>query len=308
MNILVTGGAGYIGSLLVPELLKRFKCKVTIIDNLSFGISPILYFLSDPRVTLIYGDIRDNELMSSNVPKFDAIIHLAAIVGFPACSKDPTAATTINQDATILLCNNINKGQKLIYASTGSSYGKIKGVCDEKTPINPLTLYGKTKAVAEKECLVAGGVGLRFATVYGVSPRMRLDLLVNDFVYQAIHNKHIILYEGHFRRTFIHIKDIVSSILFSLENFEKMSGENYNIGTRIGNYTKLEIAKLIEKQVKYLLYESDVGHDPDERDYEVSYDKIEKLGFKCSIELQEGLNELIKVLPHIRIHSSWKNV
>jgi len=308
MNILVTGGAGYIGSLLIPQLMEKFNCKITIIDNLYFGISSILYFISDSRITFINGDIRDEELMAKNLPKFDVIIHLAAIVGFPACSKDPTAALTINQHATISLCKKISEKQKLIYASTGSSYGKIKGICDETTPINPLTLYGKTKSIAEKACLDVGGVGLRFATVYGVSPRMRLDLLINDFVYQAIHNKHIILYEGHFRRTFIHIKDIIESIIFSLRNFNSMKGQAFNIGTKTGNYTKLEIAQLIQKSVKYLLYKSDVGHDADERDYEVSYDKIEKLGFKCKISLKDGLDELIKVLPQVKIHSQWKNV
>jgi len=307
MNILVTGGAGYIGSLLIPQLLEKFNCKITIIDNLYFGISPILYFISDSRITFINGDVRDEELMSKNVPKFDVIIHLAAIVGFPACSKDPTAALTINQHATVSLCKKISEKQKLIYTSTGSSYGKIKGICDETTPINPLTLYGKTKSIAEKASLDVGGVGLRFATAYGVSPRMRLDLLVNDFVYQAIHNKHIILYEGQFRRTFIHIKDIIESIVFSLRNFNSMKGQAFNIGTETGNYTKLEIAQLIQKSVNYLLYKSDVGHDADERDYEVSYDKIEKLGFKCKINFQDGLDELIKVLPQVKIHSQWKN-
>ena len=308
MNILITGGAGYVGSLLIPKILERFDCKVTIIDKLFFGISPILYFISDSRVNFVYGDVRDEELMALHIPKFDVIIHLAAIVGFPACSKDPIAATTINQDATLALCKKITKKQKLIYASTGSSYGKIKGLCDENTPINPLTLYGKTKSIAETSCTAVGGVSLRFATVYGVSPRMRLDLLINDFVYQAIHNKHIILYEGHFRRTFIHIKDIIESIIFSLDNFSKMTGQVYNVGTKSGNYTKLEIAELIQKRIKYLLYKSDVGHDADERDYEVSYDKIEKLGFKCKINLLDGLDELIKVLPQIKIHSQWKNV
>ena len=308
MKILVTGGAGYIGSLLVPKLLEKFNCKVTIIDYLSFGISPILYFISDPRVTFIYGDVRDEKLMNAHISNHDAIIHLAAIVGFPACSKDPNLALTINQEATLMLTKKIKPGQKLIYASTGSSYGAIKGVCDESTPINPLTLYGKTKAIAEKACLEVGGVGLRFATVYGVSPRMRLDLLINDFVYQAIHNKHIILFEGRFRRTFMHIKDIISSIIFSLENFEKMTGETYNIGTSTGNYTKLEIAKLIKERVDYHLYQSDVGHDADQRDYEVSYNKVEKLGFKCQIDLIDGLNELIKVSPLIKMTSQWKNV
>ncbi len=308
MKILVTGGAGYIGSLLVPKLLEKFNCKVTIIDYLSFGISPILHFISDPRVTFIYGDVRDEKLMNTHIPNHDAIIHLAAIVGFPACSKDPNLALTINQEATLMLTKKIKPGQKIIYASTGSSYGAIKGICDENTPINPLTLYGKTKAIAEKACLEVGGVGLRFATVYGVSPRMRLDLLINDFVYQAIHNKHIILFEGHFRRTFMHIKDIISSIIFSLENFERMTGETFNIGTSTGNYTKLEIAKLIKERVDYHLYQSDVGHDADQRDYEVSYDKVEKLGFKCQIDLIDGLNELIKVSPLIQMKSQWKNV
>ena len=307
MKILVTGGAGYLGSLLIPLILKNYKCNLTIIDNLSFGISPILYFLADPKVNFIYGDVRDEELMQNEVKKHDIIIHLAAIVGFPACKKDPTAATTINRDASLSIFKKISKNQNLIYASTGSSYGKVAGICDENSPINPLTLYGSTKAVAEKAALEVGGIGLRFATVYGISPRMRLDLLINDFVFQAIHNKHLILFEGHFRRTFIHIRDIVDSIIFSVDNFEKMKGKAFNIGTSKGNFTKYEIADLIKKKVDFFLYKSDEGHDPDERDYEVSYDRIEKLGFSCKINIDQGIDELIKTLPHIKIQNPWRN-
>ena len=196
--------------------------------------------------------------------------------------------------------------QILIYASTGSSYGKVEGICDETTPINPLTLYGKTKAVAEKACLESGGIGLRFATAYGVSPRMRLDLLINDFVYQAIHNNQLILYEGHFRRTFIHVKDIIGSIIFSLENSNQMKGQTYNVGTNTCNYTKLEIAKLIQTKIQYSLYESDIGHDPDERDYEVSYDKMIGKGFECKVVFNDAMNGLLNYYQSL-FDASYEN-
>ena len=307
MNILITGGAGYLGSLLVPHILKNIKCNITILDKLSYGIAPILYIISNNNVRFVHADIRDKSIIKEEISKHDVIVHLASIVGFPACTKDPTSAITINQEATISMCEYISANQIYIFASTGSSYGNVKGICDEETPINPLTLYGKTKAVAEDASRGIGGIALRFATVYGISPRMRLDLLINDFVYQSIHNKNIILFEGHFRRTFIHVKDIVESILFAINNYKSMIGEAFNIGTEAGNFTKKEIAEILKNKIDYFLVESEIGKDEDKRDYEVSYEKITKLGFKCKIDLEEGIDELIKVLPYIKLINPWKN-
>jgi len=307
MNILITGGAGYLGSLLVPHILNNLKCNITILDKLSYGIAPILYIISDNNVRFVHADIRDKSIIKEEISKHDVIIHLASIVGFPACTKDPTSAITINQEATVNMCEYISANQIYIFASTGSSYGDVKGICDEETRINPLTLYGKTKAVAEKASREIGGIALRFATVYGISPRMRLDLLINDFVYQTIHNKNIILFEGHFRRTFIHVKDIVESILFAINNYKSMIGEAFNIGTEAGNFTKKEIAEILKTKIDYYLVEAAIGTDEDKRDYEVSYEKIKKLGFTCKIDLEEGIDELLKVLPYIKLINPWKN-
>jgi nucleoside-diphosphate-sugar epimerase len=196
----------------------------------------------------------------------------------------------------------------LIFASTGSTYGRVKGVCTEETPIAPLTLYGRSKGEAESMILDRGGVSLRFATVFGVSPRLRLDLLVNDFVYQAVRTKLLVLYEGHFRRTFLHVKDAAASYLFAIDNYDRVKGEVFNVGDARMNYTKLQVAKAIREHADYHLYEADVGEDQDKRDYEVSYDKINALGYRASIALDEGIAELVKVLSHLHVRSEWRNV
>ncbi len=195
----------------------------------------------------------------------------------------------------------------MIFASTGSTYGKVEGICTEETPIDPLTLYGSTKWEAEQMVRDAGGVSLRFATVFGVSPRLRLDLLVNDFVHQALHNKQIVLYEGHFRRTFLHVQDAANSYLLAIDRFDDMAGEAFNIGDNSMNYTKREIAMKIREHLDYYLHEADVGEDLDKRDYEVSYDKIHALGFNNTINLNDGVLELIKVLSHLQVTNEWRN-
>ena len=306
MKVLVTGGAGYIGSLLVPKLLER-GYDVKLYDIFSWGFRPILHFANHSKLEIITGDIRDKQNLKSAVKDCDLVIHLAAIVGYPACAADPARAISTNVEGTKNITDNLSKNQGLIFASTGSTYGKVEGVCTEDTPIAPLTLYGSTKSEGEKLALDAGGVGLRFATVFGISPRLRLDLLINDFVFQAIHSRQIVLYEGHFRRTFLHVYDAAYSCVFSIDNYDKMKGEAFNVGDDNMNYSKREVAVAIQKYIDYYLHEANIGQDLDKRDYEVSYENISKLGFRSSINLHQGIQELIKVLKHIKITNEWRN-
>ncbi len=305
MKILVTGGAGYIGSTLIPMLLER-KYEVVLFDTFMWGVKPILHFATDPNLSIITGDVRDKNQLKEAIKGCDMVIHLSAIVGYPACASDPDRARTINVDGTKNLIDLLD-GRDIIFASTGSTYGKVEGICTEETPIDPLTLYGSTKWEAENMITDYGGVGLRFATVFGISPRLRLDLMVNDFVYQALHNRQIILYEGHFRRTFLHVWDAANVYPFTIDNLEKMKGGAYNVGNEAMNYTKREVAQKINDYIDYYLHEADIGEDKDKRDYEVSYEKIKKLGYQTKIDMDEGIQELIKILRHIYIKSEWKN-
>ena len=305
-KILVTGGAGYLGSLLLPRLLDGGH-KVALLDNFTFGVRPILHFATHPDLEIIRGDVRDAQAVKSAAKNADCIMHLAAVVGHPACTADPAAAKSINLEGSKNVAAVLSKNQLAIFASTGSAYGKVDGVCDETTPIAPLTLYGATKAEAEKMFTEKKGIALRFATVFGVSPRLRLDLMVNDFVYQALHNHQIILYEGHFRRTFLHARDAADAFLFALANADKMRGEAFNIGDNSMNYTKRDIALAVKEKIPYYFHEAAVGEDPDARDYEVAYDKIRALGYRAEIDLHQGMNELIKVLRPLNISNEWRN-
>ncbi|MBM4040463.1 MAG: NAD(P)-dependent oxidoreductase [Planctomycetes bacterium] len=306
MNVLVTGGAGYVGSVLMPMLLGEGH-HVVLLERFMWGVKPLLHLASDDRLQIVEGDIRDTGAVRSAAEGCDAIIHLAAIVGYPACAMDPHRAVSTNVEGTRNIVEALG-GRKLIFASTGSTYGKVDGICTEETPIAPLTLYGSSKSEAEKMVTDKGGVGLRLATVFGVSPRMRLDLLVNDFVYQALHNRQIVLYEGHFRRTFLDVTDAARSFVFALNHYDKMKGETFNVGDEAMNYTKREVAKRIGTFVDYYLHEADVGSDSDKRDYEVSYAKIRQLGYTANTTLDEGIRKLVKVLKHVRITSEWSNV
>ncbi len=305
MKVLVTGGAGYIGSMLVPMLLNR-GYRVTLLDNFTWGARSILHVASHKNLDIISGDVRDRDVIRKAVEPSDMVIHLAAIVGYPACAMDRARAISTNLDGTRNIVEELGD-RKLVFASTGSTYGKVEGICTEDTPIDPLTLYGSTKWQAEKLTLDAGGVALRFATVFGVAPRLRLDLLINDFVYQALHQKQIILYEGHFRRTFLHVADAARSYLFATDYYDKMRGQAFNVGDDNMNFTKRQIALKIREYQDFYLHEAAVGEDRDKRDYEVSYAKINKLGYKAEVTLDEGIKELLKVLRHITVTSEWRN-
>jgi nucleoside-diphosphate-sugar epimerase len=308
MRILVTGGAGYIGTLLIPELLERGH-KVTLLDNFTFGIQPLLHFITHPNLTIVSGDVRKDAILDEQVPEHDMIIHLAAIVGYPACAAYPLDAETINVGSTRKIMDRMSPNQSIMYASTGSTYGKVDGICDEETPINPLTLYGKTKWIAEQRVMEhTNAVSMRFATVFGIAPRLRLDLLVNDFVHQAIHNKQIILFEGHFRRTFLHARDAARVYTHAMDNWDAMKGEVFNVGDESMNFTKKELALEIQKQVPYYLHEADIGEDLDKRDYEVSYAKIKEHGYSATVGMEDGIAELVRSLRHLKYKNPFRNI
>lgn len=307
-KVLVTGGAGYVGSILTDALLKE-GYKVRVLDTLRFGWNSVLLFLSNYDYEFVKGDIRDKESVKKAVDGVDAVIHLAAIVGFPACRKEPELSRDINVNGTRTLVDTVNGRVPIIFASSGSTYGKmIEDLCTETTPLNPLSNYGKQKAEAEeiikqnKEFVI-----YRFATAFGVSPRMRLDLLPNDFTYRAVKERSLIVYEKNFMRTFIHVKDMARAFIFALENYDKVRGETYNVGDDSMNYSKEDICLAIKKKVDYYLHFADVGHDADQRDYLVSYDKINRAGFKTAIDMDEGVDELIKAAEVIEIQNPHYN-
>ena len=310
MKILVTGGAGFVGSVLIPQLLKK-NYKVCAVDNLMYDNGhTIVPFFKNHKFKFIKGDARDQSLMNDLVPNFEFVIHLAAIVGFPACRKNPELATAVNVDSCKLISSLLSKDQGTVYASTGSNYGIIENeICTEKTPLNPISLYGKTKTEAEEIFLNENGaVAYRFATAFGLSPRMRLDLLINDFVYQAINNKTLVMFEKTFKRTFIHVDDMARSIVYAIENYDKMRNDTFNVGGDFNNYNKEEIALMIKDKVDYYLHFAEFGEDEDKRNYEVSYEKINNSGFRIKKTVEEGINELIQAVPALDSRSKYKNV
>lgn len=308
-RVLLTGGAGYVGTVLTGKLLEA-GYKVRVLDNLMYNQTCHLPFFINKGFEFIRGDIRDKETVEKALKDIDIILHLAAIVGVPACNKNPELAKAVNVEGT----RNINllrsEKQLLIYASTGSNYGKVEGICTEDSPLNPLSVYGVTKSQAEREIMEKGNaVALRFATGFGVSPRFRYDsLMINDFVYQACKNGFLVIYEPNARRTFVHVQDMVKSYLFTIKNFERMKNEVYNVGSEKMNYTKGEIALKIQKRILFALHFGNIGHDEDERDYEVSYDKIRKAGFETEISIEEGIDELIKAFQNFPMKDQSINV
>lgn len=296
-TILVTGGAGYIGSILVPELLK-IGYSVTVLDNFMYGQNSLLSCCVYEHFDVVRGDVRDETVLKPLLKKADYIIPLAALVGAPVCNRDKIGAVTVNRDAIASIAKLASKSQRIIIPTTNSGYGVGQtGVyCTESTPLNPITLYGRVKMEAEQIVLDRGNsISFRLATVFGMSPRMRVDLLVNDFTYRAVKDRFVVVFEGHFKRNYIHVRDVARVFIHAINNFAKMKDEPYNVGLSDANLSKLELCAKIKEQVTDFVYlESQVGEDPDKRDYIVSNEKIEKTGFKSIYSLDMGIKELVK--------------
>ncbi len=308
MKILVTGGAGYVGSVLVRQLLARGH-RVHVLDNLMFGGNTLLPLFIDPNFSFAKVDICDRAAVEAEMDGVDAVVHLAALVGYPLCKKMPNRAVEVNVEGTKNVIAAMPSDARLVYASTGSNYGEVEGVCTEDTPLNPLSLYGRVKTEAEELCLARGtSIALRFATAYGLSPRPRLDLMINDFCWQAIHQKYLVVYEKHFRRTFIHVVDIARAIVHMLERFDSLEHQVFNVGHESLNFTKEDIVKLIKQRVDFLVYFAEFGKDEDRRDYEVDYSRVRATGFEVSIDIEKGLSELINGLALLEIRNPYGNV
>jgi len=306
LHVLVTGGAGYIGSIMVPLLLKN-GIKVTVVDNFMYNQNSLASNFINSNFTAIKADVRDTELIKNVTKSADIIIPLAAIVGAPACLKDPQSSTAINKIAIIDMLKNLSKDQWVIMPTTNSGYGSSnKGeYLIENSRLNPLSLYAKDKVEIEEILMsTATATSLRLATVFGMSPRMRLDLLVNSFVKSAINPGYIVLFESHFRRNYIHLFDVANAFLYAINNSKVFKGEIFNLGLSSANLTKRELAnKILEQSPNFCIVESDISNDPDQRDYLVSNEKIEKTGFKTQITLEKGIQELMEGIKTLKWES-----
>lgn len=294
-KILITGGAGYIGTTLIPTLLNH-GYQVTVYDNLMYNGDILIPYFRNPNFSFIKGDILETKKLQKAVSQSDVIIHLAAIVGYDACNRNVEMAEMINTTATRQLVDMVSNDQLLLFGSTGSNYGIVDGICTEETPLNPLSIYAKTKADAEGIFMQKpNAIAYRFATAFGAAPRLRLDLLINELAYLAVSQKYILVYQPEFMRTFIHVQDIANCFIFAIENYNLMVGNIYNVGSNDMNFTKRDICEKIKEKTNCIVYYNDFDSDKDHRNYEVSYNKISSLGYKTTISIDDGIDELIKV-------------
>jgi nucleoside-diphosphate-sugar epimerase len=302
-RILVTGGAGYIGSILVPALLAEGH-RVTVLDLFRHGQPSLLDVCANPNLEIVRGDAREKDVLAPLLREADVLVPLAALVGAPACDADRVAARSTNLEAVRTLLSLRSPAQRVLFPCTNSGYGigQKDRHCTEETPLKPLSLYGETKVEAEKAVLDAGhSISFRLATVFGVSPRMRTDLLVNDFVRRAVRDGAVVLYEAHFKRNFIHVRDVARAFLHGLAKFDAMKGGPYNVGLSDANLSKLELCERIRAHVpRFAFTEAAVGKDPDQRDYVVSNEKIERSGFRPAFSLDDGIRELIRAFRILR--------
>lgn len=302
MRILVTGGAGYKGVILVEKLLQRGH-SVTILDNFMYGYDSILHLISEPMLDVLQLDIRNVD--ESICVGYDVVYHLAGISGMPACAANPHSAEVINVEATRRLVSFLHKDQLLIYASTTSIYGAASTECDESVHVEPPSLYAKTKYEAEKIVLDRrNSIALRFATVFGTSPRMRNDLLVNDFTYKAVNERSIVIFGGHSKRTFMHILDAIDGYLFALDHADAMLDNIFNVGDENLNFSKMDIANAIRNHVQYEIVDSSLP-DLDVRNFLVSFKRIRDLGFKTKFSLDDGIKQLLKLYSFYKSHSHF---
>lgn len=310
LDILVTGGAGYLGSVMVPALLAAGH-RVTVVDTFMWKQNSLAGCCADPRFDVVNGDVRDEALMRPLFAKADLVIPLAALVGAPLCRKDPLAATSTNRDAIAMMLRHLSPAQRVMMPVTNSGYGigESGAFCTEESPLRPISLYGIDKVEAERMVLEReNSISFRLATVFGMAPRMRLDLLVNDFVHRAVNDRFIVLFEAHFKRNYIHIRDVAGAFLHGLDRFDRMRGRPYNVGLSDANLSKAELCEKIKAHVPGFVYmEAPVGEDPDKRDYIVSNERMEATGWRPAHSLDDGIRELIKGYRMIR-DSLFSNV
>ena len=309
-NILVTGGAGYLGSTMVPELLNAGH-KVTVLDNFMFGQNSLAHVCHHPNFSVVRGDIRIENTVRPLMKNADIIIPLAAFVGAPLCGKDPIGATTVNHDAIVMMLGLLSKNQIVLMPTTNSAYGTgdEKNFCTEESPLRPISQYAIEKVEIEKKFMQhSNAVSFRLATVFGMSPRMRIDLLVNDFTYRAVYDRFVVLFESQFKRNYIHVRDVARVFLHAIANYDRLKGQIYNVGLSDANVSKKELCQAIQKYLPdFIFMEAPVGKDPDQRNYIVSNAKIEATGFKPMYSLDHGIHELVKGYTMIR-NTRYSNV
>jgi len=309
-QILVTGGAGYLGSTLVPELLAGGH-KVTVLDNFMYHQNSLAHVCHNPGFDVVRGDVRSESTVLPLLKKADIIIPLAAYVGAPLCARDPVGASTTNHDAIVTMLKRVSKHQRILMPTTNSAYGTgdQNNFCTEESPLRPMSLYAIEKVKVEKELMQhPNATSFRLATVFGMSPRMRIDLLVNDFTYRAVHDRFVVLFEANFKRNYIHVRDIARAFMHGIDNYEKTNGQIFNVGLSDANVSKRELCQAIQKQVpEFTFIEAPIGKDPDQRNYIVSNAKFEATGYQPQVSLDAGIRELIKGFTMIR-NSVYGNV